>query len=180
MDPDWLASHQRAFPSPLPAGATDSFWTRRAREFRGPLEPRREQDVRKDEPAMIGNLEVSREARMHKRVAMTVRISFLMAGWLSWTGPDVAAAQNRVTGTIPVPKGPHGLVITPDGRKVHVSGDGASIVSVIATISLGIDKDIPPKGKVEVAVVFPASGVLTFSCKFHGPLGMNGMLRVGE
>jgi YVTN family beta-propeller protein len=90
---------------------------------------------------------------MHKRVAMTVWISVLMAGWLVWTGPGVAAAapkvyvglfkddavavidtaQNRVVGTIPVPQGPHGLVITPDGRKVYVSSDGASTVSVIDT-----------------------------------------------
>ena len=42
---------------------------------------------------------------------------------------------NRVLRTIPVPKGPHGLVMTPDGRKVYVSSDGASTVSVIDTIS---------------------------------------------
>ena len=29
-------------------------------------------------------------------------------------------------------------------------------------------------------VTFPASGALTFSCKFHGPLGMAGVLKVGE
>src|SRR5215510_16456167 len=40
---------------------------------------------------------------------------------------------NRLQGTIPVPQGPHGLVITPDGRKVYVSSDGASTVSVIDT-----------------------------------------------
>ena len=46
--------------------------------------------------------------------------------------------------------------------------------------ALGIDKDIPPKGKVQVDVTFPASGVLVFSCKFHGPLGMNGQLLAGD
>jgi YVTN family beta-propeller protein len=46
--------------------------------------------------------------------------------------------------------------------------------------ALGVDKDIPPRGKVQLDVTFPASGVLTFSCKFHGPLGMAGMLKVGE
>jgi YVTN family beta-propeller protein len=35
--------------------------------------------------------------------------------------------------TISVPPGPHGLVATPDGRKVFVSSDGASTVSVIDT-----------------------------------------------
>jgi YVTN family beta-propeller protein len=42
-------------------------------------------------------------------------------------------AQGRRVATIPVPKGPHGLVITPDGRKLYVSSDGASTVSVIDT-----------------------------------------------
>ena len=43
--------------------------------------------------------------------------------------------ENRVTGTVPVPPGPHGLVVTPDGRKVYVSSDGASTVSVIDTVT---------------------------------------------
>ena len=42
-------------------------------------------------------------------------------------------AQGRRLATISVAKGPHGLVITPDGRKVYVSSDGASTVSVIDT-----------------------------------------------
>jgi YVTN family beta-propeller protein len=37
----------------------------------------------------------------------------------------------RVTATIPVPPGPHGIVITPDNRWVYVASDGASTVSVI-------------------------------------------------
>jgi YVTN family beta-propeller protein len=40
---------------------------------------------------------------------------------------------NRLQGTIPVPQGPHGIVMTPDGRKVYVSSDGTSTVSVIDT-----------------------------------------------
>src|SRR6476660_1435421 len=90
---------------------------------------------------------------MSKRVTMTVWISALIAGWPFWLGPGATAAapkayvglfkddavavidtaQNRVVSTIAVPKGPHGLVITPDGRKVYVSSDGASTVSVIDT-----------------------------------------------
>ena len=42
---------------------------------------------------------------------------------------------NRVLSTITIPPGPHGLVVTPDGRKVYVSSDGASTVSVINTAS---------------------------------------------
>jgi YVTN family beta-propeller protein len=41
--------------------------------------------------------------------------------------------SKQVLRTIPVPPGPHGLVITPDGTKVFVSSDGASTVSVIDT-----------------------------------------------
>ena len=41
--------------------------------------------------------------------------------------------NNRVLRTLPVPPGPHGLAMAPDGRKVYVSSDGASTVSVIDT-----------------------------------------------
>jgi len=43
-----------------------------------------------------------------------------------------------------------------------------------------LDTDIPPKGKVTVEVVFPASGTMRFFCKFHEALGMHGALRVGD
>src|SRR5215467_5532635 len=56
----------------------------------------------------------------------------------------------------------------------------ASTLHNISISSLGIDKDIPPKGKVQFEVTFPASGVLAFTCKFHGPLGMNGQLLSGD
>ena len=39
-----------------------------------------------------------------------------------WSTPP----SRKVLGTIPVPAGPHGLVLTPDGRKVYVSSDGDS------------------------------------------------------
>lgn len=51
---------------------------------------------------------------------------------------------HRVQATIPVPPGPHGLVITPDGSKVYVSSDGAATVSVIDTL---IDKVV---GSIDV------------------------------
>jgi YVTN family beta-propeller protein len=40
---------------------------------------------------------------------------------------------NKVMKTIPIPTGPHGLVVTPDGRWVYASSDGDSVVSVIDT-----------------------------------------------
>jgi YVTN family beta-propeller protein len=88
-----------------------------------------------------------------KRVAMMLWVAILMSGWAAATRSLSAAgapkayvglfkddavavldtAQNKVLGTIAVPKGPHALVVTPDGRKVYVSSDGASTVSVIDT-----------------------------------------------
>jgi YVTN family beta-propeller protein len=56
----------------------------------------------------------------------------------------------------------------------------ASTLHNISIPALGIDKDIPPKGKVQVDVTFPASGMLAVSCKFHGSLGMNGQLLTGD
>jgi YVTN family beta-propeller protein len=56
----------------------------------------------------------------------------------------------------------------------------ASTLHNISIPALGIDKDIPPKGKVQADVTFPASGVLAFSCKFHRGLGMNGQLLAGD
>ena len=88
-----------------------------------------------------------------KRVAMMLWVVVVIGGWavgmssLSAAGAPKAyvglfkddavavldTAQNKVVGIIAVPKGPHGLVVTPDGRKVYVSSDGASTVSVIDT-----------------------------------------------
>ena len=45
----------------------------------------------------------------------------------------IDTTAKRVLSTIPMPPGPHGLVITPNGRWVYVSSDGASTVSVIDT-----------------------------------------------
>jgi YVTN family beta-propeller protein len=73
-----------------------------------------------------------------KRVAIMLWGVVLIGGWAVGMGPlsaagapkayvglfkdDVVAvidtAQNKVVGTIAVPKGPHGLVATPDGRKI--------------------------------------------------------------
>src|SRR3989475_3706201 len=93
----------------------------------------------------------SRRDTMLKRVAAVLWMLALMSGWAAGPGSPSAdgapkayvglfkddavavidTAQNQVLGTIAVPKGPHGLVATPDGRKVYVSSDGASTVSVI-------------------------------------------------
>src|SRR5437016_13130595 len=43
----------------------------------------------------------------------------------------VDTGTNRVLRTIPIPAGPHGLVVTHDDRKVYVSSDVSSTVSVM-------------------------------------------------
>src|SRR5258706_235829 len=62
----------------------------------------------------------------------------------------IDTAQNKWIGTISVPKGPHGVVVTPGGRKIYVSGDGASTVSVIDTandrVVASIDVGATPHG----------------------------------
>jgi YVTN family beta-propeller protein len=62
----------------------------------------------------------------------------------------IDTGTNQVTKTIPIPAGPHGLVITPDGAKVYVSSDGASTVSVISAASdavvASIDVGMTPHG----------------------------------
>src|SRR6266853_1010068 len=109
---------------------------------------------------------------MPNRVArvLWVLVLALMGGWALGTDSPSAAgapkayvglfkddavavvdtAQNKVLGTIAVPKGPHGLVVTPDGRKVYVSSDGASTVSVIDTatdkVVASIDVGASPHG----------------------------------
>jgi YVTN family beta-propeller protein len=59
-------------------------------------------------------------------------------------------SSNKVTRTIAIPTGPHGLVVTPDGRWVYASSDGASTVSVIDTrtdqVSASIEVGQTPHG----------------------------------
>lgn len=59
-------------------------------------------------------------------------------------------STNTVLKTISVPTGPHGLVVTPDGRWVYESSDGSSAVSVIDTrtdqVSASIDVGPTPHG----------------------------------
>src|SRR2546428_5256973 len=105
-----------------------------------------------------------------KRVAMMLLVVILMSGWPAGTGSLSAAgapkayvalskddavavldtAENKVLSTISVPKGPHGLVVTPDGRKIYVSSDGAATVSVIETaadrVVASIDVGANPHG----------------------------------
>src|SRR5437899_1711975 len=108
---------------------------------------------------------------MLTRGAVVLGVLALLGGWVVGTGSLMAAgapkayvglfkddavavidtAQNKVLSTISVPKGPHGLVITPDGRKVYVSSDGAATVSVIDTaadrVGVSIDVGASPRAR---------------------------------
>jgi YVTN family beta-propeller protein len=79
-------------------------------------------------------------------VALALSIGVSTAGAKQSTGPKayiglfgddsvavLDTSSNQVLSTIPVPPGPHGVVITPDDKRVYVSSDGASTVSVIDT-----------------------------------------------
>jgi YVTN family beta-propeller protein len=62
----------------------------------------------------------------------------------------IDTSTDRVTKTIPVPTGPHGLVMTPDNKWLYASSDGDSVVSVIDTstdeVTSTIDVGTMPHG----------------------------------
>src|SRR5215813_10952142 len=80
-------------------------------------------------------------------ITILLLTAILLAGVPAWAaGPKayvgnfrdntisvIDIAEKRVLATVPVPPGPHGIVITPDNRWVYVASDGASTVSVIDT-----------------------------------------------
>ena len=43
-----------------------------------------------------------------------------------------------------------------------------------------VSQDIPAKGKAQIDITFPQSGVAQFLCKYHTGQGMNGQLLVGN
>jgi YVTN family beta-propeller protein len=91
-------------------------------------------------------------------------------------------AANRLITTIPIPPGPHGLVVTPDGRTVFASSDGDSKVSVIDTAtdtvraSIEVGKSphglaITPDGRTVLAAVFGANEVVFIDGSSNKVLG---------
>ncbi len=62
---------------------------------------------------------------------------------------------NKVTYTLPVPKGPDGMVITPDNRYVYLSDSGDGQVSVIDTASDSILTNIPVGNKPQGLAITP-------------------------
>ena len=58
--------------------------------------------------------------------------------------------------------------------------NAASTLHNLSAPRLGLDRDLPPKSRVEIDVTVPRSGPVEFFCKFHGPLGQQGQLVVDE
>jgi len=46
--------------------------------------------------------------------------------------------------------------------------------------AIGVDRDLPPRARIDLDVVVPAKGPVHFFCKFHGPLGQQGQLVVDD
>jgi YVTN family beta-propeller protein len=59
--------------------------------------------------------------------------------------------------------------------RLHVENSAGTLHNLSAP-ALGIDIDLPPRGRREVDVVFPPTGSVPFFCKFHAALGQNGLL----
>jgi YVTN family beta-propeller protein len=62
----------------------------------------------------------------------------------------IDSSTNKLIKTIPIAPGPHGLVITPDGKWVYASSDADSVVSIIDTatdtVATTIDAGSTPHG----------------------------------
>ena len=52
----------------------------------------------------------------------------------------IDTGKGVVTATLAVAAGPHGMVLSPDGRMLYVSGDGSSQVSMVDTASDSVVK----------------------------------------
>ena len=91
------------------------------------------------------------------RLALALFATFLLASapGLASAGPKayvgnfkdntvsvIDTVAEKVVATIPVAAGPHGIVISPDGRWVYVCGDGSSAVSVIDTLTDSVARTI--------------------------------------
>ena len=98
-------------------------------------------------------------------------------------GVSFADHGTRDVGTLRVVKmeaddyyfGPTFLRGKPGQRlRLRIENESGTLHNI--TIAGQLDRDILPKKTIEVDVTIPDSGTLVFSCKFHGPLGMNGQL----
>jgi plastocyanin len=66
------------------------------------------------------------------------------------------------------------------GQQVRLEVTNSSRTLHNITFDGGSDTDIRAGEDVEVTISFPASGVLTFYCKYHSSIGMRGQLLAGD
>jgi YVTN family beta-propeller protein len=67
------------------------------------------------------------------------------------------------------------------GQRLRLNVENAaSTLHNLSMPALGIDRDLPPLGRVDIEVTVPATGPVAFFCKFHGPLGQNGQVLVSR
>jgi YVTN family beta-propeller protein len=67
------------------------------------------------------------------------------------------------------------------GQRLHLHVENAaSTLHNLSATALGLDRDLAPRGRLDVDVTFPPSGAVRFFCKFHAPLGQNGLLTVAD
>jgi YVTN family beta-propeller protein len=135
---NWVACVDALFPvsAPLQAAATpsDAYGVGFGAEELEPQTPR---------ALLLASQALSQARRMrHRRPTSACSATML---WACSTRPPT-----QVTKTIPIPTGPHGLVITPDNKWVYASSDGDSVVSVISTatdeVATSIDVGTTPHG----------------------------------
>jgi len=155
-----------------------------------------------------GSNDVSVVDLVHHTVTATIPVGNAPRKLVVQPGPGstaTAAAQSGAQAVPPgnVPVADHGTQDVRGKAEVHLEADdyyfeptilrgqpGQTVKLEIENESgtlhnfslpaLGLDKDIPPKGTVEVEVTFPPSGELRFFCKFHAALGMHGALHSGD
>ncbi len=63
--------------------------------------------------------------------------------------------------------------------KLEIENESATLHSFTIP-EQNLDMNIPPKGKVVVEVTFPPSGMVSFFCRFHSAMGMDGELLTGD
>jgi YVTN family beta-propeller protein len=94
----------------------------------------------------------------------------------------IDTSKNQEIATIPVPAGPHGMVLSRDGDELFVSSDGATTVSVIDTASNQVETSIEvgqaphglaitPDGHEVLAAVFGASQVAMIDAQTYKVVG---------
>jgi YVTN family beta-propeller protein len=67
------------------------------------------------------------------------------------------------------------------GQQLHLAVvNRTGTLHNLSAPALGLDRDLPPRVRTDVAIAAPPQGAVDFFCKFHGPLGQGGRLLVAD